>query len=598
MRTDGDELLIRGGVVFDGSGRPGQVADVLVRDGVVAAIGLDIEEPDADVVDARGKWVMPGFIDCHTHYDAEIEMAPRLGESVRHGVTTVVVGSCGLSFAMGTPEDLADQFCRVEAVPRHKVLPVLEAVKDWDGPASYFDHLERVPLGPNVAAMLGHSAVRASVMGLGRSVDPEVRPTEVEQRTMNNVLGEALDVGYLGMSFNTLPWDKLGGDRHASEPTPSVHATWKEYRRFAAILRRRGSVMQFVPDLAGGVNVPLILALSVGRVRRSLKVSLLAMLDSAAIPHAHRITGAAASVVNRLGRGQARWQALPNRFELLIDGLDAPIMEELGAGTEVLAVEAEKRVALTRDPAWRKRFSKQWSKRLAARAYHRNLAEPTIISCPDSSVEGLSFRDVAVARGQEPLDCFLDLIAEHGSALRWRTVLANGDPREVERIVAHPAAMIGFSDAGAHLRNMAFYDFPLHLLRIARCSPHAISPARAVHRLTGELAEYFDLDGGRLEVGVRADIAVVDPATLDERLDTMVDDDTTELLGVDRIVRRHDECVPLVVVNGRVAWRDGVYSHDFGTTSHGYGRLLRSRAAQSTGLRREPLDLGGSRSDV
>lgn len=578
-------ILITGGTVLDGNGGPGRVTDVLVDDGVVSRIGADLAErvqlpSDTVLVDATGRWVTPGFVDCHTHYDAEVEMAPRLGESVRHGVTTVLLGSCGLSFVMGSPEDLADQFCRVESVPRHKVLPVLEDIKDWDGPTEYFAHLESLPLGPNVAAMLGHSAIRSAVMGLSRSVDADVRPSRAEQRRMEALLDEALDQGYLGMSFNTLPWDKLGGDRHNSSPTPSVHARWSEYRAFGKMLRRRGKVMQFVPDLAGGANIPAILAMSVGRFRRNLKVSLLAMMDSAAIPKAHRISAGLSRVVNRLLGGDVRWQAIPNRFELLVDGLEVPVMEEFAAGTEALAVEADERRRLAADPEWRSRFKADWTNRLARRAYHRKLSEPTVVDCPDGSLVGRSFADIAAERGQDDLDCFLDLQAEFGPDLRWRTLVANGDADERAWIMTHPDIVVGFSDAGAHLRNMGFYDFPLHLLRMAVERPDTISPGRAVQRLTSEIADWFGFDGGRIQVGKRADIAVVDPATLDDRLEALVDDDTTDMLGVERIVRRHDECVPLVVVNGEIAWRDGAFSDEFGTSSHGFGRLLRGNGAQ------------------
>src|SRR5690606_13192899 len=108
--------------------------------------------------------------------------------SVRHGVTTVVMGSCGLGLSMGTPEDLADIFCRVEGIPRRHVLPLLERVKDWETSAEYLDHLGRLPLGPNVAVMVGHSALRAHVMGLGRSTDPSVRPSADELETMARLL--------------------------------------------------------------------------------------------------------------------------------------------------------------------------------------------------------------------------------------------------------------------------------------------------------------------------------------------------------------------------------------------------------------------------
>ena len=206
--------LVKGGLVLDGSGADGRVADVLIYDDVVAAIGAELDAPaDAEVIDATGCWVTPGFIDLHTHYDAELEFDPSLSESVRHGVTTVMIGSCGLSFAVGEAEDLADMFCRVEGVPRSDVLPMLHEVKDWDTPAEYLDHLASLPLGPNVCSMLGHSAMRADVMGLGRSLDDDVEPTAAELGRMIVMLDEALDAGYLGTLglLERLPvWAALG----------------------------------------------------------------------------------------------------------------------------------------------------------------------------------------------------------------------------------------------------------------------------------------------------------------------------------------------------------------------------------------------------
>jgi len=174
------DTVLLSGTVHDGSGGPPTVCDLAIRDGRIAAIGALASASSAEIIDVAGLAVSPGFIDLHTHYDAEIEIDPALSESVRHGVTTVLVGSCGLSFAMGPAEDLADQFCRVEGVPRDTVLPLLEKVKDWEDPAGYLHHLDDLPLGTNVTAMFGHSAVRAAVMGLGRSVDPKAKATEAE----------------------------------------------------------------------------------------------------------------------------------------------------------------------------------------------------------------------------------------------------------------------------------------------------------------------------------------------------------------------------------------------------------------------------------
>src|SRR5690606_23338673 len=115
---------------------------------------------------------------------------------------------------------------------------------DWTSPAEYLDHLGRLPLGPNVAAMLGHSTIRAHVMGLGRSLDAHVSPTEAELTRMESMLGEAISAGFLGISINTLPWDKMGGHRFRSRPTPSVFAGWREYARLADVARARGALFQ------------------------------------------------------------------------------------------------------------------------------------------------------------------------------------------------------------------------------------------------------------------------------------------------------------------------------------------------------------------
>lgn len=577
-------VVLRGGRVFDGTGGPSIVADVLVRDGVVAAIGRDLAVPEGTVsIDAGGRWVTPGFIDMHTHYDAEVELSPKLGESVRHGVTTVLFGSCGLSFVMGTPEDLADQFCRVEGVPRDLVLPLLEKIKDWEGPESYAEHLRGAPLGPNATLFFGHSAVRAAVMGLGRSVDPGVRPTDGEQRRMERHLHEALDVGYLGMSFNTLPWDKLGGERYNSSPTPSVFASFGEYRRFARILRERDRIFQVVPDLQGRWNVPLLMSMSTGIGRRTLKVNLLSMLDPIAARNAHRMVGEGAAFFNRFLRSDVRFQAMPIVFDLFVDGLEVPVIEEFEAGTEALSITSqEDRKRLMTDPRYRERFKRQWRRRLAPKAWHRKLDEPRILDCPDRSLVGRTFAEIAAERGDaDPLDTFLDLQAAYGNELRWRTVVANERPASIHYIAKSPSAIIGFADSGAHLRNMAFYDLPLHMLRLATDADGTapvVTPEFAVRRVTGEIADYLGIDAGYLRVGERADLAVVDPTTLDARLDNIVEDDTEALLGIRRLVRRHDECVPLVMVNGRIAWRDGEFVPGFGE-ARGFGDLLLSKAA-------------------
>ena len=173
------DVIVRNGLWFDGTGAPPLVRTLGIRDGVVATVSAEpLDETGcADVIDAEGKWIVPGFIDVHTHYDAEVLLDPGLRESVRHGVTTVLLGNCSLSAVYATNEDAADLFSRVEAVPRDYVLGALNDKKTWTTAAEYVDALDALPLGPNISSFVGHSDLRTSVLGLGRATDETVRPT-------------------------------------------------------------------------------------------------------------------------------------------------------------------------------------------------------------------------------------------------------------------------------------------------------------------------------------------------------------------------------------------------------------------------------------
>jgi N-acyl-D-aspartate/D-glutamate deacylase len=490
------------------------------------------------------------------------------------------MGSCSLGACLGRPEDIADIFCRAEGIPREIMLPLLEERKDWDTLGEYFEHLDSLPLGPNVASFVGHSNLRMHVMGFDRSVQPDVQPSKDELKRMEELLEEGLDLGYLGLSIQTLPWDKLDGDRWPARPLPSYFASWSEYRRFTRILRRRDRVFQGVPNITTKVNVLLFLAESTGLFRKPLRTTIISLMDIIADRTVVWLVPLLTRLFNRFLRADFRLQALPNLFDVWSDGMQLVIFEEFGAGTEAINhVDLEERALLLKDPDYRKRFRRQWTNFLLPKVYHRDFNYSEVLACPDASVVGRSFADIAQEQGRHVVDTFLDLAAEHGEDLRWYSVMANDRTPQLEFIAGHPDVLIGFSDAGAHLRNMAHYNFPLRMLKLARDAELRGEPfmtlGQAVHRVTAEIAEWFDIDAGVLAVGRRADVVVLNPERLDASLEEAHEAPMERFGNLSRLVRRNDATVDAVLINGKLAVLEGRPTPELGE-EHGFGQVLRA----------------------
>jgi N-acyl-D-aspartate/D-glutamate deacylase len=238
------------------------------------------------------------------------------------------------------------------------------------------------------------------------------------------------------------------------------------------------------------------------------------------------------------------------------------IFEEFGSGAAALHLSDQvERDELMRDEGYRRQFRKDYESRFGVRVWHRDFFDADIVECPDGSVIGMSFGEVGRRRGLHPVDAFLDLVLEHGKALRWRTTISNHRPDVLKKLARDPGVQMGFSDAGAHLRNMAFYNMGLRLLRHVRDADVAGTPfmtvEQAVHRLTGELADWYRLDAGHLRIGDRADVVIIDPALLDDRLDGYAEEPVAQYAGLSRMVNRNDETVKTVLVGGRAVFLDG-----------------------------------------
>ncbi len=280
------------------------------------------------------------MLDIHTHYDVEVLSGPALTESLRHGVTTVMLGSCSLSTVYVDGRGRRRHLRRVEAIPRDHVIAAVDEHKTWTNGEEYIEALEARPLGPNVAAFIGHSDMRAATMGLDRATQKRERPTKAEQSRDG---AHAVRGARGRLRRNVLSATAFRQARRRRLPIAHAAVDLRQAARAArlkSLLRRAGRVLQSGPDIQNPVNLGSQLAQSLGIVRKPLKTSLLSAADVKSNPLRSWAMGPAARLINRLG-GNFRWQHLPVPFEVYADGIDLVIFEEFGAGAAALHLRDE-----------------------------------------------------------------------------------------------------------------------------------------------------------------------------------------------------------------------------------------------------------------
>ncbi|MBS9532230.1 amidohydrolase family protein [Mycobacterium sp. M1] len=580
------DLIVRDGLWFDGTGAEPRRATLGIKDGRVAEVAFGpLDETDCpEIIDAAGKWVTPGFVDIHTHYDAEVLLNPGLDESVRHGVTTIVLGCCSMSTVYASNEDAADLFSRVEAVPRKHVLAALEEFRTWDDPEGYVKAIDALPLGPNVTSFLGHSDLRTAVLGLGRATNTWTVPSRAELNRMAEMLGRALDAGMLGMSGMDSAIDKLDGDRYRSRALPSTYAWWHERWRLIDVLRKHDRLLQSAPNVKNPLTAVMFFAASGNRFLRrgAVPISLLVVADGKSAPGADLVLRGTAAVGNAVFGSKVKFQHLPVPFTLYSDGIDLPVFEEFGAGTAALHLRDQlQRNELLADENYRRKFRREFLlKRHMPGLWHKDFHDATIVECPDATLVGKTFGQIADERGLHSLDVFLDVLVANGEKnVRWTTTVGNHRPAVLDKIATDPNVQMGFSDAGAHLRNMAFYNFALRFLKrmhdAERAGTPVLSLGAAVHRLTGELGSWFGLDAGYLREGDRADFVVIDPAGLDDSLAEYHEAPAPFFGGLSRMVNRNDRAVVATAVGGKIVFANGKFVDGYGRTAQ-TGRYLKA----------------------
>jgi N-acyl-D-amino-acid deacylase len=548
------ELVIRGGTVIDGTGAPGVLADIAIDAGRITEVGDGLRGNQE--LDATDHIVAPGFIDIHTHYDAQVFWDPALTPSCFHGVTTVVAGNCGFSIAPTRTEH------------RELIARTLEKVEDMDVAAlgagipwdfhsfpEYLDSVERHGLGLNFAAYIGHTALRLFVMGDDAY---ERTATAEEIDGMRDAIRVALEAGAIGFATSSAPTHR-GVD---GKPVPSRHADRTEFDALFDVLREEGRGLGMVTP--GDVITPEDLfdfQMEIG-----VPMTMSALLARPDFEH-RKVAELTARTQAQGGQVWPQVSPRPLRFAM---SMAAPFILNLNPNFGALLSQSqEARREAYADTAWRKETAVQWST--------PGLFQPrwNTISVAESSAHpdliDRSLVDVAAERGSSPFEALLDLaLDEPDLAFRFACTITNDDEVEVAALLRDPHTVIGLSDAGAHVGQICdavqATDFLGTWVRERQLMPLE----EAVRRLTGAQADLLGLsDRGRLTPGSWADVVVFDPATVGPGTIRRLADFPA---GSERLTADHPSGVRHVLVNGVPIRVDGV--QDLTARS---GQLVRSR---------------------
>lgn len=504
-----DDLLIRQATVYDGSGADPMRADLAVRAGRIRAIAPALPKDTSQVVDADGLALMPGIIDSHTHYDAQITWDPQVRPSPALGVTTAVIGNCGFTIAPCRPQDrelTMRNLTQVEGMS----FEVLQRGVRWEFEtfAEYLAQLRRTGCAVNIAAYAGHSSIRTYVMGADAN---RREATASEIARMAALVREAMAAGAVGLASSTSPAHNGAG----GAPMPSRLASDAEH---LALIEAMGESGRGVYMVTKGAQMPVAL-LEQMAARSHRPVMIAALLHNGTNPGAVFADLDAISAANQRGHrliGQVSCCPLTMEFTM---ASPYPV-EGLASWKPALGLSGERLRAVLADTAFRDGVRAELAQPSAFRLFNGEWDKVQVVEVAQAEhrdLEQRNLRDIAqrMGAGKDPLDAMLDLALSEDLATIFTAQLLNSDEAAVARLLNHPHSLVSLSDAGAHLTFFNDAGFGLHLMGHWVRERGAMRLQDAVRRLTHQSAQIFGMTGrGLLREGHAADLLLFDPATV------------------------------------------------------------------------------------
>jgi N-acyl-D-amino-acid deacylase len=502
-----DDLLIRGASLLDGSGAAATHGDLAVRAGRIRAIGTSLPVDARRVIDADGLALMPGIIDSHTHFDAQITWDPYVRPSPALGVTTAVIGNCGFTIAPCRPADRELTMRNLTQVEGMSLDVLRQGIRwNFETFAEYLAQLRADGSAVNLAAYVGHSSLRTWVMGAD-APKREARPDEIAQ--MAALVREAMAAGAVGFASSTSPAHNGEG----GVPMPSRLASDAEH---LALIEAMGAAGGGVYMVTKGGQMPVAL-LEEMSARSGRPVMIAALLHNPMNPGAVFKDLDAISAANQRGRrliGQVSCCPLTMDFTLAspypVEGLASwkPALGVQGAALKVVLADKVFRDAVRAElasPAVFRLFNGEWDK----------VHVVETVEARHRALEQRSVAEIAAEQGRDPLDAMLDLALAEDLGTTFTAQLLNSDEGAVADMLNHPHSIVSLSDAGAHLTFFTDAGFGLHLLGHWVRDRGAMSLPEAVRRLTNQSAQLFGMpQRGLLREGFAADLLLFDPATV------------------------------------------------------------------------------------